>query len=96
MTNACVIVNSVSDGYLALVEVIDDLLVQLVFELTLSGRLVSVSLRQVGGTRIFRPLTKKIKKIIITLFKYTALTCYSDLNLDLNFTVRSNLNIYIT
>lgn len=65
MTKACVIVNSVSDGYLALVEVIDNLLVQLVFELTLSGRLVSISLRQVGGTCLFRPLTKKKKKILL-------------------------------
>lgn len=54
-----VIITYCSSRYLSLVEVIDDLLVQLVFELTLSGRLVTVSLRQVGGTGLFRPLTKQ-------------------------------------
>ena len=43
-------------SHLALVEVIDDLLVQLVLQLALSGRVVAVSLGQVGRTRLLRPL----------------------------------------
>lgn len=39
-------------SYLALVEVIDNLLVKLVLQLSLSGGLVAISLGQVGRTRL--------------------------------------------
>lgn len=43
-------------SYLALVKVIDNLLVELVLELPLSGGLVAVSLGQVGRALLVRPL----------------------------------------
>lgn len=42
--------------HLALVEVIDNLLVELVLQLALGGGLVAVALGQVGGARLVRPL----------------------------------------
>lgn len=47
--------------YLALVEVVNNLLVELVLELSLSVGLVAVSLGQVGCTCLIRPLQKQIK-----------------------------------
>lgn len=46
-------------SHLALVEVIDDLLVQLVLQLALRGGLVAVPLGQVGGARLVRPLRRE-------------------------------------
>lgn len=46
-------------SYLALVEVIDNLLVELVLQLSLSGGLVAVSLGQVGRTRLVWPLQEE-------------------------------------
>lgn len=43
-------------SYLALVEVINNLLVELVLELSLCGGLVTISLCQVGCTWLVRPL----------------------------------------
>lgn len=46
-------------SYLAFVEVVDDLLVELLLQLPLCGRLVPVPLREVGRTHVLRPLRAK-------------------------------------
>lgn len=48
-----------SSPYLAFVEVVDDLLVELLLQLPLCGRLVPVPLREVGRTHVLRPLRAK-------------------------------------
>lgn len=48
-----------SASHLALVEVVDDLLVQLVLQLALRRRLVAVPLGQVSGTLLVRPLQRE-------------------------------------
>lgn len=58
MTTILCVCQNVCVSYLALVEVIDNLLVELVLKLSLSGGLVAVSLGQVGCTLLVGPLTE--------------------------------------